>query len=159
MTGSMTEAQMLGGIWLAGWLFLLARADIRYGLLYDRYILVVAVSAAYPWENGLVTAEDALLGSALGSGFLMWLRLMSRGGVGWGDVKLMAAVGLWIGWQAMIPALWLAFILGGAVALALVVRSGTGMRTRMPFGPFLAAGSLWGYFCGSAGWQWYEALL
>ena len=90
----------------------------------------------------------------------MLLRLMSRGGLGLGDIKLMASVGLWIGWQAMIPALWLAFILGGMAAVVLwVVKARVNAATRMPFGPFLAVGSLFGYFCGSAGWQWYEALL
>lgn len=152
-------AKLIGGIWLAWWLFLLARADIRCGLLYDRYVLAVTLSAAYPWANGLVAAEDALLGSGLGSGFLLLLRLMSRGGIGWGDIKLMGAVGLWIGWQAMIPALWLAFMSGGAAALLLIMRAGADMRTRLPFGPFLAAGSLLGYFGGSTGWQWYEAWL
>lgn len=158
MTG-VSGAQLFGGIWLAGWLFLLARADLRCGLLYNRYVLVLAVSAVYPLANGLVALTDALLGSTLGSGFLLLLRLLSRGGVGWGDIKLLAAVGLWIGWQAMILTLWLAFVLGGMTALALVVRSGACLHTRMPFGPFLAIGSLLGYFCGSLCWQWYEALL
>ena len=97
--------------------FLLAMAviDFRTGLLPDKGNLYLAAL-------GLVMAtivgslRDALLGALLGAALLFALRTLSRGGIGLGDVKYAAALGIWLGWQGTLLALMLAFALGACLA-------------------------------------------
>lgn len=73
------------------------------------------------------------------------LYLMSRGGIGMGDVKLAAVVGLYagqLGWSAVALATWLAFVSAGVVALAGMALKRISLRSHIPFGPFMVAG-LW----------------
>ena len=150
---------VLAGLWLVWRLGELALLDIHCGLLYDRLVLIVALSAVYPWLLGMNSLDDMLAGGLFGSGLLWGIRWLSRGGMGWGDVKLAGAIGLWLGVKLMVMALLLAFLLGGIVALGLLFGRGYSCSARIPFGPFLVAGALAAYWFGRECWQWYERLL
>ena len=140
--------------------FLLAMAviDFRTGLLPDKGNLYLAAL-------GLVMAtivgslRDALLGALLGAALLFALRTLSRGGIGLGDVKYAAALGIWLGWQGTLLALMLAFALGACLALVLLGIGRLGRRDRLAFGPFLSAGAYLSYIGSAAFWSAYEVLL
>jgi len=70
-------------------------------------------------------------------------------------MKLMAAVGLAAGWQAVLLALAVGSLLGGAVAVLLLVTGKVRRRQYLPFGPMLAAGSLIAYLWGDRLIGWY----
>ncbi|SFT52460.1 leader peptidase (prepilin peptidase) / N-methyltransferase [Selenomonas sp. GACV-9] len=150
--------KVIGGIWLGYWLWRLACIDRQLGVLPNRWVLLLAVSAVYPLGCGLVDFAAAVQGSVCGGGALWFLRCLSRSGIGWGDVKLTAAMGLWLGWQAMAVALGVAFFLGGIVAGILVLRAAYRPSDKLPFGPFLAMGFFGAYWFGVACWRWYWSL-
>ena len=129
--------------------------DVRTGYLPDRWVLPLGAAGLLLSAAGLLQPlSEALAGLLFGGGMLWLIRRLSRGGMGGGDVKLAAAIGIWTGWPAVLPALLLAFLLGSALALVLLAR-GRSRRETLPFGPFLAAGGVIGLFCGEWLCQWY----
>jgi leader peptidase (prepilin peptidase)/N-methyltransferase len=81
-----------------------------------------------------------VLAAAGAGGFLLAAALARPGGMGMGDVKLGAVMGIFLG-PAVVAALLIAFLLGGVVAAAILVRDGGSARKRaIPFAPFLAVG-------------------
>jgi leader peptidase (prepilin peptidase)/N-methyltransferase len=91
---------------------------------------------------------ERLFAAAGAGGFLLLAALAYPGGMGMGDVKLAAVVGLYLG-SAVVPAMLVAVLAGALVGLVMIVRHGTGERKRaIPFGPFLALGGVVGLFAG-----------
>jgi leader peptidase (prepilin peptidase)/N-methyltransferase len=91
---------------------------------------------------------------AAGAGALIFFllpTLVHSKGMGMGDVKLVAVLGLYLG-RAVAPAIFIALILGVAVGAAVIAMKGVsdGRRTKIPFGPFLAVGALVAFFAGDA---------
>jgi leader peptidase (prepilin peptidase)/N-methyltransferase len=70
-----------------------------------------------------------------------WIFKLIRGkeGMGYGDFKLLAALGAWLGWQMLLPIIISSAFVGAVVGIALMVRFGRGRNVPMAFGPFLAA--------------------
>ncbi len=91
---------------------------------------------------------DALAAGAAGLGGFVLLAVAVRGGMGWGDVKLASVIGVWVGLRGLPVAVMVAVMVGGLVALGLLVSRRTQRRSAIPFGPFLALGAmtalLWG---------------
>jgi leader peptidase (prepilin peptidase)/N-methyltransferase len=89
--------------------------------------------------------------AALGAGGALFLAALAYpGGMGMGDVKLAAAMGLFLGVE-VIPALLVALLAGSAVGIAMIVREGAAARKKaIPFGPFLALGGVTGLLAGQA---------
>lgn len=90
-----------------------------------------------------VSTEDAVAGAAAGYGFLwaiFWgFKLITgKEGMGYGDFKLLAALGAWLGWQSLIPIILIASVIGTIVGLVLKVRAQLREGGYVPFGPFLA---------------------
>lgn len=118
--------------------------DLREHRLPNRWTAALAVGGlATLGAAGLLDGgTDRLIGMLAGGvGYLVLmvtLHLASRGGLGLGDVKLAGGLGLytgWLGWEPLAQSVLLAFIIGGLMALALVLlRRATG-STRVPFGP------------------------
>ena len=91
--------------------------------------------------------RDAVIGAVAGYVFL-WLvfqlfRLLTgKEGMGYGDFKLFAAIGAWLGWQMLPLVLLLAALVGAAVGIAMMVARRLGRGVPIPFGPYLA-GAAW----------------
>jgi leader peptidase (prepilin peptidase)/N-methyltransferase len=101
----------------------------------------------------------AALGGAIGFGIFLLIAIVSRGGMGWGDVKLAALIGLATGFPLVILAVIMAAILGGIVAVALVIAGKRKRRETIPFGPFLAAAAMITLLWGSNILNWYLGLM
>jgi leader peptidase (prepilin peptidase) / N-methyltransferase len=82
----------------------------------------------------------------------MWLiYIASRGGMGEGDVRLAPLLGMYLGWLnpgIVLPGLFFGFIAGAVVGVAMMAGSKAGRRTAVPFGPFLALGTVVAIFYG-----------
>lgn len=90
-----------------------------------------------------------LIAAAAAGGFLLLAALAYPGGMGMGDVKLAAMMGLFLG-SAVAPAILIALLSGTLLGIAVIARKGAreGRKTAVPFGPFLALGALTAVFAG-----------
>lgn len=127
--------------------------DIRTHRLPNRIVLPTLVSlVALAVIDALVVGASAhltgaLMGMLILGGFYASLRLLSRDGMGGGDVKLAAAIGLvlgWHGWQALAVGAASAFVLGASYALTLMALRRADGATRIAFGPWMIMGALLG---------------
>jgi leader peptidase (prepilin peptidase) / N-methyltransferase len=99
---------------------------------------------------------EHLIAAALAGGFLLIALLAYPSGMGMGDVKLAAVLGLFLG-REVAPALLIGLLAGTFFGVAVMARKGVakGRKTAVPFGPFLALGGVAGWFVGAAIVEWY----
>jgi leader peptidase (prepilin peptidase)/N-methyltransferase len=107
---------------------------------------------------------QSVVGALVGGGLLWVMRaafFYIRGieGMGLGDIKLMAFVGAFLGWQLVLLVLLLGTILGSVIGGMAALISRQGMKFRFPFGVPLGISALFVLFFGQAIMQWYVALL
>ncbi|MCL2020662.1 MAG: A24 family peptidase [Betaproteobacteria bacterium] len=138
------------------WILLaLAMIDADTQLLPDRLTLPLLWLGLLVNLAGLfVPLADAVLGAMAGYLFLWavyWLFRLATGkeGMGYGDFKLLAALGAWMGW-AMLPAIvLLSSLVGALVGASLIVFAKRGRQIPIPFGPYLAAAGAIAFFYGN----------
>ncbi|MEN0085384.1 MAG: prepilin peptidase [Leifsonia sp.] len=107
-------------------------------------------------------ASRSAAGCALLFAFYLLLALAYRNGMGFGDVKLAAVVGLylgWLGWPQFVVGAFAAFLLGGVFAIVLLLLRRTGRRHGIPFGPWMLGGAWIGVFWGDQLAHLYLSLL
>lgn len=106
------------------------------------------------------TIYSGLLAGLVFAGFFALIFFISRGRwLGFGDVKLVALLGLWLGWPVIIPAMFFGFAFGAIIGIVLIFLGKKGMKSQVPFGPFLISGALVGLFFGNLIINWYLGLL
>ena len=127
------------------WLFLLAALDVEYEWLPDRLTLpLIPAGLAVAWIGAGPPLEDRLIGAAAGFAILALIalayrRIRGREGLGGGDPKLFAAIGAWLGWQALPLVMLGAGLLGMAVILLKRSRGeAVTAGDRLPLGALLA---------------------
>jgi leader peptidase (prepilin peptidase) / N-methyltransferase len=133
--------------------------DLDHRIIPNKLTLLGAVLAP---AIVALTAPDAIpehliAGAAAGGAFLLVVFAYPRG-MGMGDVKLAAMLGLFLG-SAVAPAIFVALVSGTLVGAAVIARKGAreGRKTAVPFGPFLALGAVVALFWGDAMVDWYLA--
>ena len=123
---------------LTSCLILISLIDYKMQIIPDGLVGVIAVSSV---QYNLLYAPygvlDMLLGGAIGFAVMLLIFVISRGGMGGGDVKLSSVVGLWLGVEGTLLFLLLAFIMGGVISLLLLVSGVKSKGDAIPFGPFL----------------------
>lgn len=138
-------------------LVVLSFIDLEHKILPNRIVLPAlaleaalfgAASVAGP---GLDAWLGALAGGAGGFGFFLLLAIVSPRGMGMGDVKLSALLGLalgYLGWERVFVGFFLAFVAGALFGIGLMLVRRAGRKSQVPFGPWLALGAvvavLWG---------------
>lgn len=104
--------------------------------------------------NGMFTdLRSAVIGAmagylALWSIYWLFRLVTGKEGMGYGDFKLLAALGAWLGWQMLPAIVLLASLVGALVGIALIVFARHGRNVPIPFGPYLAGGGLIALFWG-----------
>lgn len=91
-------------------------------------------------ETGIRMLKDSALGFAIGGGLFFLVYLISRKGLGGGDVKFMAAAGMYLGFWGTLPAMFLGSLTAGLTGLALVLLKKISSKDKMPLAPFLYIG-------------------
>ena len=104
--------------------------------------------------------QAALVGAVLGAGLLYGIAgayylVRREEGLGMGDVKMLAMIGAFLGWKAVLVTLVLSSFSGAAVGVGLIAAQRGGMRVAMPFGTFLALGALASMLAGQPLINWY----
>lgn len=124
-------------------------SDLTYMLIPDKILLVFTgiflieriFLPLHPWW-------DSLLGAVIGFGVLLFIAVISKGGMGGGDIKLFALIGFVVGVKTLVLSFFLATLLGaliGGIGLALKIFK---KSEPIPFGPFIAVGTLIAYYFG-----------
>jgi leader peptidase (prepilin peptidase)/N-methyltransferase len=145
---------------LVTWLFLslliaVAGIDLEHQIIPDRISVPgIALGFVTSFLGTRTSWLDSLLGLLAGGGVLLAVIVLSRGGMGGGDMKLGAMIGAFLGLKLTLLTLFGAVLLGGLVAIALLSAGIRGRKDPIPFGPFLATAAavstLWGE--GLLGW-------
>ncbi len=103
----------------------------------------------------LLGYKASLIGLLAGGGLFYLVAMLSRGGMGGGDIKMMAMVGALMGWKSVFLTTFLGSLAGSLIGVFLIIFKGRGRKTKIPFGPFLALGALITLFCGQEILLWY----
>ena len=123
---------------LTSCLILISLIDYKTQIIPDGLVGVIAINGAlYNLLYAQQSISDMLLGGAIGFAVMMLIFIISRGGMGGGDVKLSTAVGLWLGVEGTLLFLLLAFIMGGVISLLLLAIGAKSKGDAISFGPFL----------------------
>ena len=155
--------QTLGAIALIWTLIALAFIDLDTTLLPDSLTLpLLWLGVLFSFGGYFTSLADSIIGAMAGYGVLwsvFWLFKLVTGkdGMGYGDFKLLAAIGAWLGWQMLPVTLLLSSVVGAAVGIAMIVFVKHDRRVPIPFGPYLAGGGLVALFFGSDLTQAYLA--
>jgi len=126
-------------------LITLTMIDVDHQLLPDEITLPLLWLGLLVNSFGLLASlEDAVWGAMAGYGILWgiyWLFKLITGkeGMGYGDFKLLAALGAWLGWQSLPMIILLSSFVGAVVGIGLIVIRGKNRNITIPFGPYLAS--------------------
>jgi len=141
-------------------LIVLAFIDIEHRILPNRITLsgIVVGFLASVWL--LPGWRSSLIGILIGGGVLwaigeLYFRLRGVEGMGMGDVKMLAMIGAFLGWKAVLFTVLLASILGAIVGLAMMAGRKGDMKYALPFGTFLSIAALTASFVGDRFVDWY----
>jgi leader peptidase (prepilin peptidase)/N-methyltransferase len=98
------------------------------------------IASAFGWTIPLAQALTGAAAGYLALWAVYWLFKLATGkeGMGYGDFKLLAALGAWLGWQAMLPIILAASVFGAAVGIGMKLSGALREGRYVPFGPFLA---------------------
>lgn len=114
--------------------------------------------------GAFTTLHDAFLGAVFGylalwSVYWLFKLITGKEGMGYGDFKLLAALGAWLGWQLLPLIIILSSLVGAVVGIILIVAVKRGREIPIPFGPYLAGGGLIALFWGHTLTEGYLQLL
>jgi leader peptidase (prepilin peptidase)/N-methyltransferase len=161
----------LAGLVLTAFLIALAFIDIDTQFLPDRLTLpLMWIGLLLAWwgrapEGGPIPAElrDSVMGAAAGYVSLwvvyhLYRLLTKKEGMGYGDFKLLAALGAWFGWSMLLPIILAAATVGSLAGIVILWRRRLGFETHISFGPFLAAAGWVVLMCGHEVVDFYLSL-
>lgn len=147
---------LIKALFLISLFIVISVIDIEHYIIPDK-IIVFALSAGIIFV--IFTREPAVISALEGFGasslFLLLLAFISRGGIGGGDIKLAAVIGICLGWPDGTVAVILGCLLAGLAGLTLILLKVKSRKDVIPLGPFLGAGTLIAFHSGSEIISWY----
>lgn len=138
--------------------------DIDFQIIPDRITLVGIpvglIAGSFILPDPFMRMSDlgyraAVGGFFVGGGLFYLIAVLSRGGMGGGDIKMMAMVGAFMGWKSVLLTTFLGSLTGSFLGLFLMLFRGKGRKAKIPFGPFLAFGAVVTIFYGQELLDWY----
>ncbi len=148
-------------LFLAGLLAIIF-IDIAHQIIPDRISLPgIVIGFAGSFFNPEVTWQQSGLGILLGGGVLYaiaegYYLLTKRDGMGGGDIKLLAMIGAFLGWQSLLFVVFASSLSGSLVGIIAMFKQGKGGKTRIPFGPFLSLAAMLFLFFQVEIFRWWH---
>jgi leader peptidase (prepilin peptidase)/N-methyltransferase len=125
---------------------LITRTDLIAQLIHDKVVVVfTAIALVYRFFSSPLPWWDYAVAAVLASALLWMLGVVSRGGMGWGDVKLYICIGMLCGIQVTMLSLFVASVCGLIVGGTMRIVGALPPKSFMPFGPFIALGTYVSY--------------
>ena len=123
-------------------LVLMTATDFEQYMLFDAMTLPLAMlGGLYAWQGGLLT--EHLITGLIGGGIFLLLAVISRGALGGGDVKLIAALGLWFGSEKLLNVVLTGTIAGGLAAVLLILIKQKDRKSYFAYGPYFALSAIY----------------
>jgi len=137
---------------------------VTIGGMFSGVLFSLIVPSLHAVDQWWVAAIYSLIGLVAGFGILLLVAKLGKvvfkqDAMGFGDVKLLGAVGAYMGYQAVFFVILVSSFTGAAVGLTLVLVKSKGWQSRIPYGPYLALGAVLWILCGDLLWDWYINLL
>lgn len=115
-------------------------------------IIAGLLASAFLLPSGI---KDSIAGILLGGSIFFIVAIASRGGMGGGDIKLIAMIGSFLGWTNVIITIILSSFLGSLVGIVMMILFSKGRKYPVPFGPFLSMGGIISLFFNKEIIEWY----
>jgi leader peptidase (prepilin peptidase)/N-methyltransferase len=137
---------------------------VTIGGMISGVIFSLIVPSLHGVDQRWLAAAWSLVGLTAGFGILLLVSKLGRAifkqdAMGFGDVKLLGAIGAYMGYQSVFFVILISSFTGAAVGLTLVLVKSKGWQSRIPYGPYLALGAVLWILCGDLLWDWYVDLL
>jgi prepilin signal peptidase PulO-like enzyme (type II secretory pathway) len=147
----------LMGILFASLLVIITVSDLAYHLIPNKVVLpfLGLFLILRFFFHSEYTYANHLFGMVAGFVLFLLLAILSRGGIGGGDIKLYAVVGLFLGTPLLLLSILLSTLLGSLYGVFLMLCKGAGRRTAIPFGPFIGMGAITSFLIGDRIITWY----
>lgn len=123
---------------LCGLLLLIIATDFEQYCIFNDMIIPLAAGGVLCCALFLPIAIDHLISAAAGGVLFLIIAILSRGALGGGDIKLIASLGLWLGTDALFVVSMIGIILGGLVALLLLLTGKKKRKSAFAYGPYFA---------------------
>ena len=159
--------QTVAALGFAWTLLALTLIDLDHKLLPDSLTLPLLwagllVNVPFDGTGLFAPLSSSVLGAAAGylalwSVYKLFKLVTGKEGMGYGDFKLLAAIGAWLGWQLLPVVILLSAVVGSVVGIALIAFGGRSSQTAIPFGPYLAAAGFIAMLWGERLVQLYQA--
>ena len=130
-------------------LVIITAIDIEHQIIPD-VITLPGIALGLVVGTYTIGYADSLLGFFAGGGLFYLLAVLSNGGMGGGDIKYIAAVGALLGWQKVLLVIFIGALLGSVVGVFQITVQKKSRKSLIPFGPFLATGTLVTLFYGNS---------
>jgi len=160
--------------WLAtGGLIVASFVDLEHMIIPDRIsmggipaglLLSVLFPEMHAQQSRLAALGWSLAGAATGAAALWAIGVLGklvfrREAMGWGDIKLLGAIGAFLGWQGVVFSIIASSIVGSIVGIYLVLSGNSEWQGRIPYGPYLALGAMIWILWGPELAAWYQSLV
>ena len=157
----------------SGSLIILSFIDMKYFIIPDRFtwggvLAGISISMFYPQIHGFETMKEGFVFSSVSAlicyGILNSVRIIGtfvykREAMGYGDIKLVAAFGAFLGWKLGLLSIFFGAVFGSVIGITSVILSRFTLRSEIPFGPVLAAGAFISLIYGQQFLNWYSNYL
>jgi len=135
-------------------------SDLQYKVIPNKVIYPsMAIFALFRLWHHPLPLVDYLIGFLLGGGLFYLIALLSRGGMGGGDIKLMAMIGIVSGWKLTLLTIMIASFIGTMIGGWLIALGKIKRKEPIPFGPFIALAAAVAYLWGEQIIAWYLTLM
>lgn len=147
-------------ITLVSLLVIISLSDLSYQIISDSVLLVffVLIFLEQLVFSPHVSLISAMIGSIEGFFLLWFIAILSKGGMGGGDIKLYAVIGLALGWKLTLLSLFVSSFIGTIYGIYERIRGKLDKKQGIPFGPFIAIGTVLCLWFGDDVIQWYAHL-
>ena len=146
---------------LTGFMIIIFTYDVKHYLILDKVtipgMVVALLFAIFIYQ---LSFWSIFFGALIGGG-IFWLQyVLSKGKwVGGGDIRLGLMMGLFLGWEKLLVALFIAYVLGAIIGIFMIIGGKKGMKDALPFGTFLSASAVVVLLYGQEIINWYLKLL
>ena len=138
---------------LTSLLIVITSVDLESQIIPDEFIVfgfaVIIIFIVISVFRGNLELLNSGIGLLLGGGIFLLIAVLSNGAMGGGDIKLMALLGFWFGWQSILLIMFLSFVLGAIISVTLLLFKIKSRKDKIPFAPFIVLATILTLFFGN----------